>query len=152
MFMVSFSIPGIPVYQCSSFRNRWGSTHPYCQRIVWRWSEWSVFSVRESGAMQIDPPKSSLFLFAAFYAFNMQYPKGLVSLYTFLEIFLFNKRPKKIPSIVSSILSCLNTTNWTVTIIMLSIMHIQIFFSHAAVILISINNSHTMYFINVIST
>ena len=88
-----------------------------------------VFLVSEKVVLcKIDPPKSPLFLFAAFYAFNMQYPKGLVSLYTFLEIFLFNKRPKKIPSIVSSILSCLNTTNWTVTIIMLSIMHIQIFF------------------------
>ena len=71
-----------------------------------------VFLVSEKVMLcKIDPQKSPLYLFAAFYAFNMQYPKGLVSLYTFLEIFLFNKRPKKVPSIVSSILSCLNNVN-----------------------------------------
>ena len=71
-----------------------------------------VFLVSEKEVLcKIEPQKSPLFLFAAFYAFNMQYPKGLVSLYTFLEIVLFNRRPNKVPSIVSSVLSCLNTAN-----------------------------------------
>ena len=43
-------------------------------------------------------------LLAAFYAFNMVYPKGTTSFYTLLEILLLGMKPKKIPSIVSKIL------------------------------------------------
>ena len=71
-----------------------------------------VFLVSENELLcKIPPQKSPLYLLAGFYVFNMKYSKGLVSLYTFLEIFLLNKRPTKIPSIVSSVLSCLNTAN-----------------------------------------
>ena len=71
-----------------------------------------VFLVSEKEVLcKIPPQKSPLYLLAGFYVFNMKYPKGLVSLYTFLEIFLLNKRPTKVPSIVSSVLSCLNTAN-----------------------------------------
>ena len=71
-----------------------------------------VFLVSDNKLLRkIPPQKSSLYLLAGFYVFNMKYPKGLVSLYTFLEIFLFNKWPTKVPSIVSSVLSCLNTAN-----------------------------------------
>lgn len=48
-----------------------------------------------------------LYLLSAFYSFNMQYPRGLTSLYTLLEILLFNIRPKKVPQIVSGLLTWL---------------------------------------------
>ena len=49
--------------------------------------------------------ESPLVLLSAFYVYNMSYPKGLVSLYSFLEYILLDKKPL----IMSSALSCFVT-------------------------------------------
>ena len=49
-----------------------------------------VFLISENEVLcKIPPQKSPLYLLAGFYVFNMKYPKGLVSLYTFFEILCF---------------------------------------------------------------
>ena len=43
-------------------------------------------------------------LLAAYYSFNMQYPKGLNSFFTLLEVKLCGIRPHKVPNVVSNAL------------------------------------------------
>lgn len=65
-----------------------------------------VFLICERQVLcKITPELSPLYLLAAFYAFNMKYPKGLHSLYTLFQIILLNSRPKKVPAIVSKVLT-----------------------------------------------
>ena len=52
--------------------------------------------------------RAPLYLLAAFHVYNMEYPKGLTSLYTLLEVLLLNSRPKKMPQIVSTTLTTLD--------------------------------------------
>ena len=58
---------------------------------------------------KVNSEDSILYLLAAFYSYHMQFPKGLRSLYTLFEILFLNQRPKKVPSIVSSVLSCISS-------------------------------------------
>lgn len=47
-------------------------------------------------------------LLASYYNFNIEYPKSLKLLGTFLDILLLDKLPKKVPAKVSMILTTLN--------------------------------------------
>ena len=50
---------------------------------------------------------SPLCLLAAYYAFDMEYPKGLSSMYMLFEKILLNKHSKKEPQIVTTIFTAL---------------------------------------------
>lgn len=52
-----------------------------------------------------EPTKAVFVLIAAYYAYNMSYPKGLVSFYLFFEYLLFDKKPKKTFSCLSQFLT-----------------------------------------------
>ena len=45
--------------------------------------------------------EAPLLLLAAYYAYNMKYPKGLTSFFTLLEVKLCNIKPHKVPTVVS---------------------------------------------------
>lgn len=49
-----------------------------------------------------------LSLLGAYYVFDINYPKGYNRFYSALEIFVFDKVPKKVDPKVSTLLSCLN--------------------------------------------
>ena len=51
--------------------------------------------------------RAPLYLLAAFHVYNLEYPRGLTSLYTLLEVILLNTRPKKFAS------DCINNPQHT---------------------------------------
>lgn len=51
--------------------------------------------------------EAPLLLLAAYYSYNMQYPKGLSSFFTLLEVKLCGMKPRKVPSAVSNALIAL---------------------------------------------
>ena len=52
--------------------------------------------------------KAVVSLLAVFYVFNMQYPAGLNSVYTILEIVLLQMRPAKVSIVVDRALSAIS--------------------------------------------
>jgi len=46
----------------------------------------------------VKPILCPLLLLAAYYSYNMSYPTGLKTLYTFLEYVVLDLKPKKLPS------------------------------------------------------
>ena len=68
-----------------------------------------VFLVAEKQKLcKIKANESPLSLLSAYYSYNMNYPKGLESLYGFLEYAILNKKPSKISSCLSVFLTTLN--------------------------------------------
>ena len=61
----------------------------------------------ENCAMQDTPLLAPVYLISAYYVFDIEYPKGLRSLYLLLEKVLFNKQNEKVPQIVHRIFSAL---------------------------------------------
>ena len=53
---------------------------------------------------QIAGIEAPLLLLAAYYCYNMQYPKGLSSFFTLLEVKLCGIKPSKVPNSVSNAL------------------------------------------------
>ena len=53
---------------------------------------------------QVTGLEAPIVLLAAYYAFNMQYPKGLQSFCTLLEVMLCGIKPGKVPNVVSNAL------------------------------------------------
>ena len=58
---------------------------------------------------KVPPSEAALALLGAYYIFNIEYPKGLQNLGTFLEIVLLDKVPRKVPPKVSNLLLSLKT-------------------------------------------
>ena len=56
---------------------------------------------------KIPPLLAPVYLISAYYVFDIEYPKGLRSLYLLLEKVLFNKKNEKVPQIVHRIFSAL---------------------------------------------
>ena len=48
--------------------------------------------------------EAPLVLLAAYYSYNMHYPKGLNSFFTLLEVKLCGIKPRKVPNVVSNAL------------------------------------------------
>ena len=48
--------------------------------------------------------EAPMLLLAAYYSFNMHYPKGLSSFFTLLEVKLCGNKPRKVPQAVSNAL------------------------------------------------
>lgn len=68
-----------------------------------------VFLIAENQILcNVKPVESPLSLLSAFYSFNMNYPKGLESLYCFLEYAILNKKPYKMSSCLSVFITYLN--------------------------------------------
>ena len=57
---------------------------------------------------RVKPREAPLCLLAAYYAYDMKYPKGLENFYTFLDIILLDKQTKKLPSILSRLFAQLS--------------------------------------------
>ena len=51
---------------------------------------------------------SAFILIAAYYVFNISYPKGLETFFYFFEHIILDKKPKKVPSTMNQFLSLLN--------------------------------------------
>ena len=69
-----------------------------------------VFLVAESQIIcKVDPNEAPLLLLGAFYAFNMAYPKGLETMYAFLEYILLSKKPSKMSTLLSNFITTLKT-------------------------------------------
>jgi len=66
--------------------------------------EIALVSEKQIIAHDINGLKAPVLLLAAFYAFNMSYPKGLSSLCMLLEILLCKQRPRSPPNSVSNAL------------------------------------------------
>ena len=56
---------------------------------------------------KISSHSSDAALLSSFYMMNMQFPHGLSNFYTVLEILLLNQCPKRIPIVVSQVISLL---------------------------------------------
>lgn len=56
---------------------------------------------------KISSHSSAAALLSSFYVMNMQFPHGLSNFYTVLEILLLNQCPKRIPIVVSQVISLL---------------------------------------------
>lgn len=68
-----------------------------------------VFLVAEKQILcNIKTIESPLSLLSAFYSYNMNYPKGLESLYGFLEYAILDKKPHKMSSCLSVFITYLN--------------------------------------------
>jgi len=58
---------------------------------------------------KVDKPEEAPFiLLAAFYGFNMQYPKGLSNVYYLLEYIILNQSPQKMSTGLSQFITYLN--------------------------------------------
>ena len=53
---------------------------------------------------QVTGLEAPIALLAAYYAFNMQYPKGLQSFCTLLEVMLCGVKPGKVPNVSSALI------------------------------------------------
>ena len=68
-----------------------------------------VFLVAEKQILcNIKPVETPLSLLSAFYCYNMNYPKGLESLYGFFEYVILGNKPSKMSSCLSVFITYLN--------------------------------------------
>ena len=69
-----------------------------------------VFLVAESQIIcKINPNEAPILLLGAFYAFNMAYPKGLETMYTFLEHIQLSKKLSKMSTLLCNFITTLKT-------------------------------------------
>ena len=73
-----------------------------------------VFLVAEKQTLcNVKPVEAPLSLLSAFYSYNMNYPKGLESLYGFLEYAILDRKPSKMSSCLSVFITYLNNIKYT---------------------------------------
>lgn len=58
---------------------------------------------------KVKPHEAPLALLAAFYCYNMSYPKGLETFYMFLDYIILDKRPKKMSSTLTHFITVVSS-------------------------------------------
>ena len=74
--------------------------------IIWN-GETAFLVVEKEVICTLPANEAPVALLAAYYNFDIAYPKGCRQLMTSLEILLLNKMPKKVPAKVSTLLSAI---------------------------------------------
>ncbi len=67
--------------------------------------------VEQQVVCQVKPREAPLCLLAAFYTFNMKYPKGLENFYQFLEILVLDKPAKNLPCVLTRLFTQLSNVH-----------------------------------------
>ena len=71
-----------------------------------------VFLVAEGSLIsKVEAIEAPLVLLAAYYSYNMSYPPGLVTFYTFLEYIILEKKPQILGGTLSNFITQLSVIN-----------------------------------------